>query len=162
MIDYRPIIVQYIKDKTGLTNVKDGTLTFKQPNGDYAIYYIIDEDEKSFVNNIKQEVNVGDATLIDETYDPLTTSTIQIDIRGENSFINSRNLYKSFGTINNKKILREQGVFFIMVSGISPLPQVKNTLNEEGYIFELTISFDNSFIETSTSVGLITLDGTTT
>jgi hypothetical protein len=159
MIDYRPIIAQYIKDTLNITNVKDGILTFKQPSGDYAIYYILDEDIQSLVNNTSSTVNAGDDTILDEKYDPLTVVTMQIDVRGGNSFLNSRNLNKSFDTISNKKLLSDQGVSFMNVTGVTPLPQLKNTKQEEGYIFDLTFSFDNSFIEQSLLAETATIDG---
>lgn len=157
MIDYRPIIVQYIKDKAALVEVRDASLTFKQPQGNYGTFYILNETPGSFVNNSSAVINVGDNTLLDEKYDPLTIVDMQIDTRGPDSFTKIRDLHKSFGTINNKKILKDQGVSFMGVSGITPLPTLKNTVQEEGYIFDLTFSFDNSFIEQSIIADKITL-----
>jgi hypothetical protein len=164
MIDYRPVIVQYIEDRAVIAdgNVKDGTLSFKQPSTDYATYYVLSENIESFVNNTSQEVNGGDPTLLDTTSTPLTVVTLELDIRGPNSFTKSRNLYKSFDTINNKKTLADQGVYFMSVGAITSLPQLKNTRNEEGYIFDLSFSFDNSFIDTDTLADVVSVDGITT
>jgi len=123
MIDYRPILVQYMKDKANLTIVKDATLTFEQPITDYGTYYVLNEDEHSYANNTGQTVNPGDVTRLDEEYTPITIVDIQIDIRDPNSFVNSTNLHKSFGTINNKKTLSDQDVIFMGVTRLTPLPQ---------------------------------------
>lgn len=159
MIDYRPIITSFIKAKLSNIIVKDGMLTFDQPPGDYAVFYILDDDINSLVNNTSSTINSGDPTILDETYDPLTVVIMQIDVRGPNSFVNSRTLNKSFDTINNKKLLSDQGVSFMNVTGVTPLPQLKNTKQEEGYIFDLTFSFDNSFIEQSLLAETVVIDG---
>lgn len=151
MIDYRIPLIQFITDKTTITagKVFDGTLSFDQPsfNSNYATYYILNEEIVSIMNNTKTEVNQVDNTLVDITYTPFTIATIQIDIRGVDSFTNIRTLVKSFDTITNKKFLASQGVYVMSVSGITPLPQIKNTANEEGYLIDLTVNYDNSFIE---------------
>jgi len=160
-IDYRPVIVQYIEDKTTITdgNVFDGSQTFKQPDVDYASYYILDEFKGSFVNNTKLEANSGDDTLLDETYTPLTIATLSIDIRGEASFQNMRDLRNSFDTISNKETLFNQGVAFMSIGAVSSLPQLENTKQQEGYIFSLTFSFDNSHVDTVPLTSVVSVSG---
>lgn len=160
-IDYRPIIRDYIIDKTSIIspNVFDGAQTFKQPNTDYASYYILDEFKGSFVNNTSLELNQGDSTLLDETYTPLTIVTLSIDIRGANSFQNMRDLRNSFDTITNKETLFNQGVAFMSIGAVSSLPQLKNTKQEEGYLFDLVFSFDNSHVDTVPLAQVVNVDG---
>jgi len=157
-IDYRPVITQYIKDKLNDINVRDGAATFKQPSGDSVNYYILDESKGSFVNNTGLGLNQGDNTLLDETYTPLTIVIMSIDIRGKSSFQNMRVLRNSFDTITNKEILFNQGVAFMGIGAVSSLPQLKNTKQEEGYIFDLTFSFDNSHIDTVPLANVVSLD----
>ena len=158
MIDYRPIIEQYIKDKLSNIDVRDGVLTYEQPSSDYVSFYILDESKGSFANNTSQEVNQSDPTKLDIKYTPMTIVIMSLDIRGSNSFLNARSLYNSFDTISNKELLAGQGVSFMALSSISSLPQLKNTKNEEGYLFDFTFSFDNSHIEEVSIVDIVTLE----
>jgi len=158
MIDYRPIIVQYIEDKLSNIDVSDGALTFEQPNGDYVTFYVLNEEKASFVNNTSQEVNSGNPTFLDVKYTPTTVVTMSLDIRGENSFLNARTLYNSLDTISNKELLASQGVSFMGLGAISSLPQLKNTRNEEGYLYELIFSYDNSHTEEVLIADIVTLD----
>jgi hypothetical protein len=158
MIDYRPIIVQYIKDKLSDIQVRDGALTFEQPaDANYATFYILNEEKGSFVNNTSQSINSGDTTILDIKYDPLTIVTMSLDIRGANSFLNSRNLYNSLDIISNKKLLASQGVSFMGLGAISSLPQLKNTKNEEGYLFDFVFSYDNSHVDEVLIVDVVNL-----
>lgn len=159
-IDYRPIIEQYIKDILNDIDVRDGSQTFKQPSDDYLSFYILDESKGSFVNNTSQEVNQSDPTLLDEEYTPLTIVIMSLDIRGTNSFLNTRSLYNSFDTISNKELLDSQGVSFMALGAISSLPQLKNTFEEEGYIFDFTFSYDNSHISQVKIADIVSIDGT--
>jgi hypothetical protein len=161
-IDYRPVIVQYIKDNTTIVdpNVKDGALTFKQPNTDYATYYILDESKASFVNDTTLTLNQSDNTLLDQNYNPLTIVTMSIDIRGINSFANMRDLRNSFDTISNKEALKTLGVSYMGIGAVSSLPQLKNTKQEEGYLFDLTFSFDNTHVDTVPLSQVVTVGGT--
>ena len=160
-IDYRPVIIQYIKDKLNNIPVFDGSQTFEQPNADYVTYYILDEFKGSFVNNTSLELNQADPTLLDETYTPLTIVTMSIDIRGASSFQNMRDLRNSFDTISNKETLFIQGVAFMSIGAVGSLPQLKNTKQEEGYLFDLTLSFDNSHIDTVTLAEVVNVNGVT-
>lgn len=159
MIDYRIPIIEYIEDVLSNIDIRDGALTYKQPaTDDYLSYYILNEEKASFVNNTSQTVNQSDPTLLDEKYTPMTIVIMSLDIRGTNSFLNARNLYNSFDTISNKKLLASQGVSFMALSSISSLPQLKNTKNEEGYLFDFTFSFDNSHIEEVSIADIVTLE----
>ena len=157
MIDFRPIILQYIKDKLNDIDVFDGALTFEQPDSDYVTYYVLNEEKASFVNNTSQEINSGDATILDIKYTPLTIVTMSLDIRGDNSFLNARNLYNSLDIISNKELLASQGVSFMALGSISSLPQLKNTENEEGYLYDFIFSYDNSHIEEVLITDVVTL-----
>jgi len=161
MVDYRPIVRQYILDTITLDNVYDAALTFKEDQSkvNYATYYVLSENKASFVNNTSREINSGDPTLLDDSHNPLSIVTMSIDVRGDNSFSNMRDLRNSFGTISNKEILSNQGVSFMGIGDVTSLPQVKNTKNEEGYIFDLVFSFDNSYIAEVTIVDIVTLNG---
>lgn len=161
MIDYRPIIVQYIKDTITVDQVYNAALTFKenQDKVNYATYYILSEQKASFVNNVGRTVNSGNNTLLDDSHSPLTIVTMSLDIRGSDSFNNMRDLRNSFGTISNKEILSNQGVSFMGIGDVTSLPQVKNTKNEEGYIFDLVFSFDNSYIAEVTIADVVTING---
>ncbi len=159
MIDYRPIIRDFIQSKLSNIDVYDGALTFKQPSADdYLTYYILNEEKASFANNTSQEVNQSDSTLLDIKYTPMTIVTMSLDIRGANSFLNARNLYNSLDTISNKELLANQGVSFMGLGAISSLPQLKNTLNEEGYLFDFIFSYDNSHIEEVLISDIVTLN----
>ena len=64
MIDFRPIVIQYIKDKLSNIAVFDGALTFEQPDTDYVTYYVLNEEKASFVNNTGKTLN-ADPTKLD-------------------------------------------------------------------------------------------------
>lgn len=158
MIDFRPIVVQYIKDKLSNIDVFDGALTFEQPDSDYVTYYVLNEEKASFVNNTSQEVNDSDPTKLDTKYAPLTIVTMSLDIRGDGSFVNARTLYNSLDTISNKELLASQGVSFMGLGAISSLPQLKNTKNEEGYLYDFIFSYDNSHIEEVLIAEIVTIE----
>jgi len=155
MIDFRIPIVDYIENVLNDIDVFDGALTFKAPDDDYVTFYILNEEKASFINNTSLSINQSDNTKLDEKYTPLTIVTMSLDIRGANSFLNARNLYNSFDTISNKELLSNQGVSFMALGAMASLPQLKNTREEEGYLFDFIFSYDNSHIGEVTLVDVV-------
>lgn len=146
MIDYRPIIISFIKSKLNNIDVRDGMISFKEPQSDYVSFYELSKSIQSFSNAVSLSDNIDDTLTV--RYAPLTIVDLQLDIRGENSFMNCNTLFNSFDTINSRDNLREQGVYFMSRSPITPLPQFKNTKVQEGYLFTLSFSYDNDFTDT--------------
>lgn len=143
MIDYREELVSYIKEKLSNIDVRDAGSTFKQPSGDYATYYIVNEEAGSFHNVVSRDVSTETTT-----YSPLTIATVRISVRGGGSFSKSKLLRNSFDTISNKENLADRGIFFMGKGALSELPTLKNTKLQKGYLFTLTFSYDNSFTDT--------------
>ncbi len=144
-MNYRKVLIDFIKKQLNGIDVYDGAMTFKQPKVDYVTYYVLNEDVKSVNNNTSLYFNSLDPLNLVEDYKPLTVVVVSIDIRGTASFKNTRDLLNSFDIINNKLILQSNGFSLMNVGNSSSLPILKNTRQEEGYIFELTFSYSNEF-----------------
>ena len=154
MIDFREVLIPYIKSKLSNIDVRDGSSTFKQPTDNYVTYYILSEIVASFQNETITNIATEEAT-----YTPLTIASLRISIRGSSSYINCKTLWNGFDTITNKKSLSDLGVYFMNKGSITQLPTSKNTHLQEGYLFTFTFSYDNSFTETTTLTEDITTNG---
>lgn len=154
MIDYREVLVTYIKDKLSDIDVYNAAKSFKEPTDNYATFYIINESVFSFLNS-----SVTDSDNDEVTYNPLTVVEVRLSVRGSNSFSNCKTLWNSLDIINNKISLNESGVCFMGKSSITQLPTMKNTRNQEGYLFTITFSYDNSFTNTEILAEEINADG---
>ena len=158
IMDFRPIIVEYINRVLPGIAIRDGSVSFNQDGLDnYVSFYILNDNINTIANKVSSVLNVPDDKL-DVTYDPLTTAIIQLDIRGSNSYLNAKTLHLSFETDGNKQFLRDNSVAFMGRTAITPLPKVKQTLIEEGYLFDVSISYDNSLIDQVDYANVITLD----
>lgn len=160
MIDYREVLTAYIKTKLTGIEVRDGSYTFKEPETDYVSFYILNEEQSSYVNNTSYSDHQTDATLINDKYTPLTVVTMSLDVRGENSTVNANLLRNSFDTISNKETLSSEGVFLMSTGAMASLPQLKNTKNQQGYIFDLVFNYDNSHIDEVTIADTVAVSGT--
>ena len=154
MIDFREVLIPYIKSKLSNIDVRDGSSTFKQPTDDYVTYYILSEIVASFQNE-----TITNTATEEVTYTPLTIASLRISIRGSSSYANCKTLWNGLDTITNKKGLSDLGVYFMGKGSITQLPTDKNTRRQEGYLFTITFSYDNSFTETTNLSEDITTNG---
>lgn len=157
MIDYRPIIISHIQAKLNNIDVRDGMITFKEPQGDYVSFYELNKSIQSFNNDIDYQLSINDTLTV--KYAPLTIVELQLDVRGINSYTNCNLLFNSFDTIKTKEDLKDQGIFLMNKSPITPLPQVKNTKVQEGYLFTISFSYDNDFVDTELLAKNLILNG---
>ena len=154
MIDFREVLIPYIKSKLSNIDVRDGSSTFEQPTDNYVTYYILSEIVASFQNE-----TITNTATEEATYTPLTIASLRISVRGSSSYANCKTLWNGFDTITNKQSLSDSGVYFMGKGSITQLPTDKNTRLQEGYLFTLTFSYDNSFTETTNLSEDITTDG---
>tara|TARA_R110000823_G_scaffold238304_1_gene363653 strand:- start:1917 stop:2384 length:468 start_codon:yes stop_codon:yes gene_type:complete len=154
MIDFREVLIPYIKSKLSNIDVRDGSSTFKQPTDNYVTYYILSEIVASFQNE-----TITNTVTEEATYTPLTIASVRISVRGSSSYVNCKTLWNGLDTITNKKSLSDSGVYFMGKGSITQLPTDKNTRLQEGYLFTLTFSYDNTFTETTNLSEDITTDG---
>ena len=75
MIDFREVLIPYIKSKLSNIDVRDGSSTFEQPIDNYVTYYILSEIVASFQNE-----TITNTATEEATYTPLNSRLIKIHV----------------------------------------------------------------------------------
>ncbi|MHA2023997.1 MAG: phage neck terminator protein [Candidatus Thorarchaeota archaeon] len=146
MVDYRISLVQYIKSILGSDYpVFDGAMSYLQPQNNYISYFIVNEEGHSWKNSEAPVYN-SVTNKFEQDHNPLKKVSISLDIRGDNSFFDSRRLYDSFFEYTNIQYMKSLGIGFMTADGISSIPHLKDSYNEEGYQFVIHITYDARYV----------------
>ncbi len=152
MTDLRQALHEFLESKLSIT-VINAMKQFTEPL-EYVSYFILNDDVESLTKG-EREYNATD-DKIDVSHAPITLALIQIDVRGESSFTESRELY--FGFQKWQDDLKAVGLYYRGVGSIVPIPNVQNGYVKEGYQFNISLSYDSSIvtqIDYATSTKLI-------
>jgi hypothetical protein len=122
--------------------IRNAMVQFTEPDA-YVSYYILNDDTFTQATG-NREYNPTD-DLVDATFNIVTGATVQIDVRGDGSFAESRNLY--YGLQIWQEELKNAGLFYRGVGSIVPIPQVQNGYVKEGYQFNLNVGYDASLVK---------------
>lgn len=140
MTDIRQALHEFLESKTTLP-VINAMKQFTEPLA-YVSYFILNDDIESLSRG-EREYNAVDDKM-DVSYAPMTLAVIQIDIRGNASFAESRALY--FGFQQWQDDLRAVGLFYRGVGSITPIPNIQNGYVKEGYQFNISFSYDSTVV----------------
>lgn len=140
MTDLRSALHGFLQDKTDFT-VINAMKQFTEPD-EYVSYYILNDNVESLTQGEREYNAIDD--VVDVSHAPITIATLQIDVRGEDSFLESRQLY--FGFQKWQDDLKAVGLYFRGVGSIIPIPKVQNGYVKEGYQFDIDLSYDSSIV----------------
>lgn len=140
MTEWRSAIHSFLESKTDFT-VINAMKQYSEPST-YVSYYALDEDTESTTRGIRDHNATTDA--LDIFYSPITLVTLQIDVRGDGSFTESKELFFGFQAWQNE--LKALGIFYRGIGSISPIPTVQNGYIKEGYQFNLFFSYDTTIV----------------
>lgn len=140
MTDIREALHGFLETKTNFT-VINAMKQFTEPD-DYVSYYILNDDTESLTQG-EREFNIANDNY-DVSHAPVTVAILQMDVRGNGSFLESRNLY--FGFQKWQDDLKAVGLYFRGVGSITPIPRVQNGYVKEGYQFDIFLSYDSSIV----------------
>ena len=141
MTQWQQAINDYIVAKTSLA-VFNAARSHEKPSGDYATFYQLSDNDLSTSTGTR-EYDVGEDQMTKE-YNPMNEVILQIDVRGDTSATVVKNLHFSFMDLDNKELLKSNGIYMRGVSSITPLPKFENTTSEEGYIFNMFFGYNYS------------------
>ena len=160
MTQWQQAIYNYLVDKTGFDedNVFNAARSFEKPNGDYATFYQLSDDNLSNSTGTR-EYNVGTDQMTKD-YNPMNEVSLQIDIRGDTSATIAKDLHFSFMDLDNKESLKSNGIYMRGVTSITPLPKFENTTSEEGYIFNMFFGYNYSNTVDKDYATEVTFNGT--
>jgi hypothetical protein len=142
MTDLRQALHTFLQSKTDFT-VINAMKQFTEPD-EYVSYYVLDDNTESLTQGDREFSEANDNWNV--SHAPITIASLQIDVRGENSFLESRALY--FGFQKWQDDLKALGLYYRGVGSISPIPKVQNGYVKEGYQFDIYLSYDSSIVTT--------------
>jgi len=140
MTDLRVPLFSFLDSKTNFTIINAMT-QFDEPDK-YVSFYILSDDAETISTGMREYNSTDD--LVDVTYAPMALATIQLDIRGDGSYQEAKNLY--FGLQTWQEQLKAVGLYYRSIGSIVPIPNVQNGYVKEGYQFNLFLGYDTSIV----------------
>ena len=140
MTDWRTPIFDFLGTKTGLTTI-NAMSQFEEPS-EYVSFFALN-DETLTTSNGEREYNAVD-DLIDVHYTTYPLVSLQIDVRGASSFVKSRDLYFGLQTRNWIDELKAQGIQYMGVGSLTPIPNLQNGYIKDGFQFNLFFGYNNT------------------
>lgn len=140
MTDLREALHGFLQTKTSFT-VINAMKQFTEPS-EYVSYYILNDNAESLTQGEREYNAIDD--VVDVSHAPIAMATLQIDVRGDGSFVESRQLYYGFQKWQDD--LKAVGLYFRGVGSVIPIPKVQNGYVKEGYQFDIDLSYDTSIV----------------
>lgn len=141
MIDLREALWNYLNSTTEFT-VINAMVQFNEPSA-YVSFYVLNDDSLTMSNG-QREYNVTD-DLTDVTYNYLAEASIQIDVRGVNSYTEAKRLFYTFQSAQDEML--SFGIHFKEVNNLTAIPNLQNGYIKEGYQFNLMVGYNAQIIK---------------
>lgn len=140
MIDLREQLHGFLTTKTTF-EVINAMSQYNEPQ-QYVSYYFLNEDIETITSGIREYNATNDN--IDVTYAQMPLVTAQIDVRGNGSFTESRNLLYGFQIWQDE--LKALGIGFRGTGPIGTIPNIQNGYVKERYQFNVFLDYDTSIV----------------
>jgi len=160
--DWRLKVYNFINSKVsgdGFTTI-NASSNFTEPEK-YVSFFPL--NESSLTTSMGDRVyNVTD-DLVDVSYSPLSQITLQIDVRdseqgaGNEAFSKSNDLFFRLQTQEWINELKAEGVYYMGIGNITPIPNLQNGYIKSGYQFIMWIGYDTTITNQVDYVDSLTL-----
>ena len=141
MTDLREALWNYFNDITDFT-VINAMVQFNEPET-YVSFYVLNDGNLTTSNGDRKYNATDDIT--DVTYNYFTTASIQIDIRGVNSYTEAKRLFFTLQSDQDKML--GYGLSFKEANNLTAIPNVQNGYVKEGYQFNLMVGYNAQIIK---------------